>query len=470
MKIETGKLVHTWGRLRPLSAGATLAEHKLRKHPRVRPALRTFLGADQAYLRPLNPSSLAGLNRGQQAARRLRELAQDAADTGAGMGRLAVIIQKAHEYSSEQAWTGVDLFRSPDDAAAIGSDAGDNFNSLSIALAAGGPLAAQPANTPALTLSAALRDWFKAEFQAAGLACPGHNVYDDERGHEPWNWAKPAGGVWDAMLAAAWASGEILADAADFIGDPPPESPGYTLETWNENHAPAAEPQVNQGWSSAANRDAGWTAAWAKLRAESMSSQHGRVTRAVWKADPYFAGMKFYNYESSVFNRPGFGITTFGGGGSGDADHTVDYSGHDGSSPILYPYNLSNGDLDPVLARFGPPGAKGPGNYDARRAYGNARRTMTAINASDGRLRPCFPWVRGAETPTSLLNPAHTAADLAAMTRLVFSFPNCDDAMWWYNDNPDSATPAHGVHLAAVELLFPEFVWSDDADDWVVAG
>lgn len=463
--------IHTWGRLRLQANGGSLAEEQLARHPKVRPLIRTFLGADQTYLKPSNPMTFTTQTRAEQAAIRLAELTQDAVDLGADESSLAFFIQ-AFGQSTGVALTTPDLFRSQDDAAGI-ADAGDNYNAIYTGKAENGTLTVQSTLSPVATVSANLRDLCKARLQDRSLTAWGHWLGDTESLHEPWNWCKTSGGVWSDMENDARAGTEVLITGTHFITG---TSPGdLTLDAWisrcianrNANFAPSS----NVSWASGTNASTGSHKEMVRLRMEAATSQYTRMTKGIWAGDAFYTGMKFYNYEMNLVNNASYPITTFGGGGSGNVDHTVEFFGLDGSSPILYPYNTSAGELDPVLARFGPtPARAGTGRlYDERRMFNNARRTLGAIHKSTGSL-PVFPWVRAPDERVSAvdeINPNPTTADLTQMIRICASYDNCLNLIFWYNDNPAQATPDHATMLAAVTAFYPEYAWT--GSDWEAA-
>ncbi len=455
--------VHTWGRLRLQTNGGSLAEEKLATHPKVRPLIRTFLGADQTYLKPSNPQTFTTETRNEQAAIRLAELTQDAVDLGTDESSLAFFIQ-AFGQSTGVALTTPDLFRSQDDAAGI-ADAGDNYNAIYTGKAESGTLTVQSTLSPVATVSAALRDLCKAELQDRSLTAWGHWLGDTESLHEPWNWCKTGGGTWNDMVNDARAGTETIVTGTHFITG---SSPGnLTLDAWitrAEARTATFAPDHDTNWSTGANASTGSSKEMVRLRMEAATSQYTRMTKGIWSSDAFYSGTLYYNYEMNLVDNASFPITTFGGGGSGNVDHVVEFFGLDGSSPILYPYNTSAGALDTTLARFGPSTARfGTGRlYDERRMFNNARRTLTAIAQSTG-PSPVFPWIRGSDTrvsATDTINPNPTIADLTAMLRLCASYDNCLDVIFWYNDNPAQATPDHDVHLAAVEAFYPEYVWN----------
>lgn len=460
--------VHTWGRLRLQANGGSLAEEQLYRHPKVRSLVSTFLGADQTYYLPANPGSIAGKNRSEAAAQRLAERTAEQVALGCDESSLAFFIQKFGEFGGNQAFTTPDLFRSQDDAAGV-ADAGDNWNAIYTDKAENGPLTVQSVLSPVGTISALLRDLCKTELEARSLTAWGHWLGDTEFYHEPWNWCKSSGGTWTDMENDARAGTETIVSGSHFITG---SSPGdLTLDDWITRaltRTATFAPNPNVNWSSGANASTGSHKEMTRLWMEASMSQYARMTKDIWSTESFYTGVKYYNYIFSLFNNPAYPVTTFEGGGSGDVDHIVEFFGMDGSSPTLYPYNLSNGDLSPFLARFGPATARyGPGRgYDERRGFNNAKRMMNAI-AKSSVSAPIFPWIRGSENPTSLRNPKHTAADMAAMIRLCASYPTCLNVILWYNNNPAQATPDHDTMLAAVELMYPQYVWS--GTDWEAA-
>ena len=188
----------------------------------------------------------------------------------------------------------------------------------------------------------------------------------------------------------------------------------------------------------------------------------------VFSADSFYDDTDIVNYEMLYATDPRFPVTTNGGGGNGTTDFVLEYFGLDGSSPFVYARNNADGTLVAGNARFGPSPRFGPGRtYDERRMFNNARRLMNAAYRSDP-SKPCFPWIRGAETPaSSQRTPPLISKDMADMTRLCASYPNCQNVIWWYTDVPATATPNHAAMLEAVELLYPEWVWN--GTDWEAA-
>lgn len=451
-------LIHFWGRLRTVANGGSQAEEQLFLHPKCRTLVRTFIDSDQSYLLPQSPSSLTGLNRVERTARRLREIMQDQVNIGCEESSLAFFVQKFGEETA----VGPDLFRSQDDAASV-ANGSQNWNAIYTAKAEDGPLTVQSSLQAWVTLSEQLRDAFKAELQGASLTAPGSWFGDCESLHEPWQWCKPAGGSWSAMVGNARSGTEVLISGDHYVG--PATTPGnLTLAAWNTRaltRNPSFAPSSNVNWASGVNASTGSHKQMVRLRMEAASSQYARVTKDIWPLDAFFGDLVILNYEMGLMTDSRFPVTTFSGGGTGNVDTEYEFCGLDGSSPILYAYN-SNGELDPNLARFGPTGRKGEGrDYDERRMFNNARRLMTAHRVSDP-TAPIVPWIRGADIRPSpdTVNPEPTSVDMARMVQLCASYSNCRDVILWYFDNPSIGVGNHEKMLAAVELVYPEYAWN----------
>lgn len=478
LPIQGKPTLHFWSRLRDVAFGGTPESQLLGRHPKVREYIRTFFGADSSLNFPNNPGSIVGKTRVEASAQRLRERLADEVARGADPASVAFFIQKFGESSGAAAGTGVDLHRAADDAVGIATLA-QRYNAMSCDKAINGPLT-DANKIPWATLSAQLRDAFKAELVAAELDPPGLWIGDTETTPEPWHWCRTTGGTWTANVNADFASEEVLFKASHrptpgyalADGDEPidtPESADLTLTGWIAEAVarnPGFAPIANQDWASAANIASNSTRDMLRLRTELKNSRYAAISKDIWAADSFWQDLIVVNYEQGLTDNPRFPITTVaqtGGiaGGSGVADHVTTFHGLDGASPVFYPVAWP-GDKP----RFSAVSRKGPGRgYDEANLFARVRRWMTALVASSTPNARKFPWVKGIETRVGSV-PTSTETDLLRIFRACASYPGCLDIVVWQDD---VSSPDFAAMLRVVEAFYPEWVRTGDGLDWEAA-
>lgn len=451
-------VVHLWGRL----TTATESERRLRKHPLVRWICRTYEAQPNvSQAMPDNASNVTGLPWHEAAARRIGEHAQAQVNLGADPATLGFFIQNFADFFG----TTPELCIAEDDR--VTSTGRKPRSAIFSARSRLGPLTIENTKTPNATQSALYREALKVELQARSIGALGHWIGDSERGHEPWEWCTGSTpfGIWNDMVADARASTEVIAFAQHRVSGGGDATLSQMIAEIVARQ-PTFSPVFNANWSTGAN--ANFARELLRLRTDCFQSQYASVTRDIWQLDPFWANLKYSNYQMQGQTDPLYPMT-LPESGTPAAEHVCGFFGLNVHAPVCYAQTLPNGSPDPQWVRLSPGQRAGPGRvYDEMQVFNQARRQMHACaNGLFGNL-PICPWLRGIDIgdPTNTPNPSLTPADLAQLVRIVATWPQCTEVIWWYGDNPGVGGD-HPAMLEAIQLLYPEWTWNAGIEDWV---